>query len=215
MQTDPVPLTTFLVPAGFSHAEHRVRGSRFLATAGPVSEFEEALEQRDVQRRRHHDASHHVWGAMLLGGESRSDDDGEPSGTAGRPILTTIEGAGIRNVAVVVTRYFGGVKLGTGGLSRAYARAAALALASLVCDRVAAGRRIRLKFAYGLTGAVSRVLDGTVAERLADAYGESVTVELAVAQAEIAWLWDRLSDATAGRVEFEDTGEPALVRIAT
>lgn len=208
-------MSSLLIAADRSEAEHRVRGSRFLAVASPAVDFRVALEQRDRQRRRFRDASHHVWGAILVGGDRRSDDDGEPSGTGGRQVLAAIDRAGIRDVVVVVTRYFGGVKLGMGGLSRAYGRAASLALRTLSCRRVASGRLVRLEFDYELTGVVSRVLETTLAERLRDDYGERATMDVAVSATEVESLRDRLRDATAGRLTFVDTGERALVRIAT
>ena len=111
--------------------------SRFIATVIPVNEEEKALEFIEAMKKKYWDATHNC-SAYVIGerGETkRCSDDGEPSGTAGRPMLDVLEGEGLRNVAVVVTRYFGGTLLGTGGLVRAYSSAvrAGLEILSKVC----------------------------------------------------------------------------------
>ncbi len=116
------------VPADAASAEHRERGSRFIAFVRAVSSESEARDFRAEIRRRFHDATHHVLAARLAAGTELLDDDGEPSGTGRRPVLDALAGSGLTDAAVVVTRYFGGTKLGTGPLARAYATAAAQAL---------------------------------------------------------------------------------------
>lgn len=123
------------VPAREAEAETLVRKSRFIARAAPAASREEALALVERARQDHPEARHHCW-AYVIGAPGRAtsaamNDDGEPSGTAGRPILNVIEHKGIGDVAVVVIRYFGGVKLGAGGLVRAYAGAAEAVLSSL------------------------------------------------------------------------------------
>ena len=104
--------------------------SRFIANIFPVTTEEEALEKITAMRKKYYDARHNC-SAFVIGSKgelTRSSDDGEPSGTAGRPMLEVLTGSGIRNIAAVVTRYFGGVLLGTGGLVRAYSGAVKMAL---------------------------------------------------------------------------------------
>jgi len=124
---------SILTLARAHRAQTREKGSRFIATAIPVRDAEKARAALDGVRREFPDATHHCWASVIQEGraepEGRCDDAGEPSGTAGPPILQAIRGAGLSNVIVVVTRYFGGTKLGKGGLARAYRAAAALALA--------------------------------------------------------------------------------------
>jgi uncharacterized YigZ family protein len=110
--------------------ELKVRGSRFIATAFPISSKEEANEELDRIRREFWDATHncYAWRLAPDGLQYRFADDGEPSGSAGKPILFIMQQRGLMNVLVVVTRYFGGTKLGVGGLARAYSDAAAQAL---------------------------------------------------------------------------------------
>ena len=123
------------VPAATGRAETEVRKSRFIAVAAHAGTREEALAVVEEARQAHPEARHHCW-AYVLGAPGAAtsaamNDDGEPSGTAGRPILNVIEHKGIGDVVVVVIRYFGGVKLGAGGLVRAYAGAAEAVLSSL------------------------------------------------------------------------------------
>jgi len=119
--------------------EHRVKieRSEFLGVAIPVTREEQFFEELERMQKQWFDATHHCWAFRLLAEHrARSSDAGEPSGTAGKPILAAIEGAELRDVAVVVVRWYGGIKLGTGGLSRAYRDTAAETLrAAVVVDR--------------------------------------------------------------------------------
>jgi len=150
--------------------EWKVKGSQFLGQVFRVADEAGAASCLQAVRRKHHAATHHCW-ALCLGSPDavveRFDDAGEPSGTAGRPILNQLLGQEVHDVLLVVTRYFGGTKLGTGGLARAYAEAAAMALA-------AAPRRIvRLEIRLSVTcdfddlGAV----EATLAREAADVRG--------------------------------------------
>lgn len=126
---------SFKVPQCFSSAELEIKKSRFIAWAAPVATREEALQWVERARVEFPDARHHCWAYQLGGSEvathAAANDDGEPSGTAGRPILNVIQHKHIGNVLVIVTRYFGGIKLGAGGLVRAYSGAAELVLSGL------------------------------------------------------------------------------------
>lgn len=122
---------SYLSPAAPSSAEFKDKGSAFLGRLSPASSPEEALAFVESQRRRFHDATHHCWAYRTGWGEalqSRCSDAGEPSRTAGPPILGSLEARGVSDACLVVIRYFGGVKLGTGGLVRAYRAASQLAL---------------------------------------------------------------------------------------
>ena len=113
-----------------ARAEHRlkVERSEFLGIAVPAARIADFLHELSAIEKKHHDATHHCWAFRDANGPDRSNDAGEPNGTAGKPILNAIKGAGLHDVGVVVVRWFGGVKLGTGGLSRAYHDCAAAAL---------------------------------------------------------------------------------------
>lgn len=116
------------VAAGFAECEIEIKKSRFIAIAGEAANREEAMQLLEQVKAKFPDARHHCWAYLLGGIESPSsaamNDDGEPSGTAGKPILNVLQHKGISDVMLVVTRYFGGVKLGAGGLVRAYSQAA-------------------------------------------------------------------------------------------
>jgi uncharacterized YigZ family protein len=134
----------------YAFREIKVKGSRFIAEVWPVSGESDALEQVEGVRKREYNATHHCWAYRLgpAGDTFRYQDDGEPSGTAGRPVYRQIEGRGLTNTLAVVTRYFGGTKLGTGGLIRAYGDAASAVLEAggsaeeILCDR------FLLRFSY-------------------------------------------------------------------
>src|SRR5690625_6678228 len=114
--------------AAFVH-ELKIKDSRFIAESFGVEDVDHALSLIETIRRREHSATHHCWAYRIDADTFRFNDDGEPSGTAGAPILRQIEGRELINTLVVVTRYYGGTKLGTGGLIRAYGDAAAEVLA--------------------------------------------------------------------------------------
>ena len=182
-----------------SEAETRVKGSRFIAICRPATDLAEASATRDEERRRFHDATHHVYASRLRSGEERFDDDGEPSGTAGRPVLSSIRRAGLVDAVVVVTRYFGGTKLGTGGLGRAYAAAADLALEAAGVRSVAAARRVIVSFDYGDTGTVTRCAEAAGAVRLGDHYGERAGIELAIRANRVPRFREDVAELTGGR----------------
>ena len=134
-------------------------GSRFLAFALPVENEEQIKDAVSSLKREYHDARHHCF-AYRLGFDGllwRASDDGEPSGSAGRQILGQIDSAGLRDILVVVVRYFGGIKLGIPGLIRAYRSATADALASAEIREKIAGEWHRLEFSYGSLPAVMRL----------------------------------------------------------
>lgn len=199
------------MPAEAASAEHRERGSRFIAFVRAVSSENEARDFRAEVRRRFHDATHHVLAARLAAGIELLDDDGEPAGTGGRPVLDALTGSGLTDAAVVVTRYFGGTKLGTGPLARAYATAAARALAEAGRRRLVRGVKFRLRFSYDDTGAVMRVLDAAHATRLSETFSESAELEIGVPRAVAAGLRSVLTDSTAGRISITGGDESILL----
>src|SRR5438876_12438305 len=113
---------TLAAPAEF---RQKIARSEFLGVAFPCASDDQFFDELKAIEKKHFDATHHCWAFRLLANRQRSSDAGEPSGTAGKPILSGIEGADLFDAAVVVVRWFGGVKLGTGGLSRAYRETAA------------------------------------------------------------------------------------------
>ena len=210
-----IPIEGIRVAAGTSEAEYRIKGSRFVAVARSISDLGHAVDLREKERRRFHDATHHVYAAILRDGDQRFDDDGEPSGTAGRPTLAAIQRAGLSDVAVIVTRYFGGTKLGTGGLGRAYGNAADLALERMPVRTVVRGRRVLLTYSYADTGAVARSVDAIGATRLDERYGDVAELEVALPAARVEALRAEVEEATAGRTELVELPDEMLLPFDT
>ncbi len=183
------------------HEPPKTRGSRFIASLTPIPSAEAAMAFVEARREEFRDATHNCFAWRLLGRDNlRYSDDGEPSGTAGRPILQEIDGRRLTDAVVVVTRYYGGTKLGTGGLIRAYggAAAAALDLAQVVERPVV--ETLRLTFSYDASGAVASVLSAFGLEPTDSEYGAEVRMKVAVPVEEAKRLRAALSDATRGRI---------------
>lgn len=131
-------MTEFYLPTGYGTAEHVEKKSRFIGEIWPVSTEEEAREKIERVKKHYHDARHSCWCYLLRDGTLRYSDDGEPQGTAGQPMLEVFQREGITDCVCVVTRYFGGILLGTGGLARAYTKGAkdALVAAGVSVQRI-------------------------------------------------------------------------------
>lgn len=150
----------FTITGAVRAPEVKISGSRFIADLFPAASKHEVDEQLDRIRKEFYDASHHCY-AYRLGNSAeiiRAADDGEPAGTAGKPILLVLEGADITNIACVVTRYFGGTKLGTGGLARAYSQAAQEAVSAATKKQVFLLKSIALQCSYDELAALERYL---------------------------------------------------------
>lgn len=179
----------------------RIEGSRFVADLAPAGDEATALAVVEQVRSEFPDASHHCWAFVLADGRARSSDDGEPRDTAGAPIQRHLQGADLRDVVAVVTRWFGGTKLGRGGLVRAYGDAAALAIAEAPIVERPVLITVRFTHPYDLTAAVEAVLAAHDVEEVAADYGAEVTRTLTVPQHDAETFADALREATAGQVE--------------
>jgi putative IMPACT (imprinted ancient) family translation regulator len=211
--TLPPPMCTYLTLAARGIAETRVLGSRFLALAFPVVEEAEARAELQARERELFDASHHCSAWRLHGGVWRANDAGEPSGSAGLPILAAIDGAGLEDCAVVVTRYFGGTKLGVGGLVRAYGDAASEALAAARRRRAIQALRCRARYPYEHTAGVMRALDRVAAGEMAHGFspdGRGGEVEFTLPVAAEPILRELLRENSAGAVAPETLGTTTL-----
>ncbi len=187
--------------------EIKVRGSRFLGQAFRADSEDEAAARRDEVRRRHHDATHHVWARRVGPPEAcveRADDDGEPSGTGGAPMLAVLQGAALYDALVVVTRWFGGTKLGRGGLARAYSDAARAALEAAPKRTVWRETTMIADCEYDVVGAVEAVLarEGEHIRRCDRDFSGRPRFAITVLRSQTVRLLDILREATAGRVEF-------------
>lgn len=173
---------TYRSIAARSEGLYKDNGSRFLAFACPVETEEEVKEIVDALRREYHDARHHCFAYRLGldGARWRANDDGEPSGSAGRPILGQIDSAGLSDVLVVVVRYFGGVKLGIPGLIRAYKTATQEALAAAQAVEKTAARRFRITFDYLSMNAVMRALKDLDIPQSGQSFGNECSLDVRV-----------------------------------
>lgn len=192
----------FLTLAGeFRHEIDPVKGSRFLTTVAPVPDVEAA--ERFVARIRAEfaGATHNCWAWRVgrAGEVFRSSDDGEPGGSAGRPILAQLEGHGVTNVAAVVTRWFGGTKLGVGGLMRAYGGATGQTLDRAELRRVLVTCRIEIVHPYDCSGAIEGLFAARGIQPVSSDYGEAVTLVVEIPERERDAFTRELVDRTAGR----------------
>ncbi len=189
-----------------AQAELVEKKSRFIATIRPVSSEEEAVAFIEEMKKKYYDARHNC-SAFVIGSKgelTRSSDDGEPSGTAGRPMLEVLTGSGIRNIAAVVTRYFGGVLLGTGGLVRAYSGAVKMALEQ--CETITRryGVQMLIKTDYNGVGKIQYLLGSKDVVIQDSVYAADVQMTVLVPIEEYDKLCKELVEATNGRVGLEE-----------
>jgi len=199
-------LDEYLVPTRFGEDEFIEKKSRFIGRIWPVETEEEALSKIQEMKRKHYDATHNCWAYVIRDGAVRFSDDGEPGGTAGMPILQVLQKEGLFNAVCVVTRYFGGVLLGAGGLVRAYTKGAKIAVD-------AAGRSVKRVWAvlyvpcpypfYERVKLEVSAFGGIV--RRAD-FGAEVELELLFPEGKAQAFLDAVTDMTSGTVEGLETG---------
>ncbi|MBQ9564530.1 MAG: YigZ family protein [Synergistaceae bacterium] len=177
MKNDPASgqeILSYREPAGPASYQEKIQRSLFTGWAGPCHDEIEARELLTRVRAEHRDATHNCWG-YLLGPQPVSEyssDDGEPSGTAGRPILGAVHRSGILNVIVIVTRYFGGVKLGVRGLIEAYGGVATRTLDALEIRERVPTRLITVRLPWSAVGVAARLLEDHGGDGMAWDYGE-------------------------------------------
>ena len=180
--------------------------SRFIATVKPVDSEEEALEFIAAIKKKYWNARHNCF-AFVIGEQQeiqRCSDDGEPQGTAGRPMLDVLLGEDVHNAAVVVTRYFGGILLGTGGLVRAYSRSVQLGLeASTIIEKIK-GSRITIQTDYNGVGKLQYLLGQRGIPIVDSQYTDVVKLELLVEEAAVTELHEAVTEATSGRAGWEE-----------
>ena len=206
--------TTYLTVSDTAEAEITEKKSRFIATVLHIESEEEATAVLADFRKRYWDARHNCY-AYVLGKKSeleRFSDDGEPSGTAGRPILEVIKGRGLTNTMIIVTRYFGGILLGTGGLSRAYAAAAADALKHAESAVLYFGQRWQIIVSYSDYARLDRLLDALDIARGETSFETDVTQEVFLLPDQEEEFLNQLAELTAGGAVAEKTGDVSFLR---
>ena len=191
---------TLAAPA---HSELIIKKSRFIGCVQPMPDRASAQAHVDALWKEHPGAAHICW-ALLAGGQSAAVDDGEPGGTAGRPMLDVLRHQDLEGVLATVVRYFGGVKLGAGGLVRAYTDCVAQAL--LTAPKVPLQRMTHLQclVPYALEGLLRREIDAAHAELLEVQHASLVTLHLRLPEAQAAAFVQRINDQGQGRVGWQD-----------
>jgi len=192
-------LRTLAEPAGY---EEEIKKSRFVCYAGRIDEVEEA--QFFLQSVMDESATHNCW-AYKIGQQYRFSDDGEPGGTAGQPILRAIESHGLDHVMVVVTRYFGGIKLGAGGLVRAYGGVAAECLRRARIIEIMPRKRLKVEIPYVLSAKLYPLLVSAEALVLGESYApEALVWEVEVPEDRVEGLKTAFRDASKGLANIEE-----------
>lgn len=188
------------------HSSYTQMRSKFIAYALPISTREQAMEAVERVRREYFDARHVCWAYRLgpAGEDYRINDDGEPSGTAGKPIHGQMVSAGLTDLIVLVVRYFGGVKLGTSGLIEAYRESARLVLESAERKECILTSRLSVHFGYDLMGEVMRAVKDSGADVLAQDFQESCVLHLSLPQSEAPALYNRLESLYTVQVAYTD-----------
>ncbi len=180
-----------------------IKKSRFLACVEPVSGRDQALLRVAQLKSQHPDAAHVCW-ALLAGGQSAAHDDVEPGGAAGRPMLDVLRHQDLQGVLATVVRYFGGVKLGAGGLVRAYTDAVAQALLGAKKVPLVKRRQLVCSVPYALEGLVRREIEGAQAELIGVSHNSLVTLRFALPATQAPALVRRLGDSGRGQLVWLD-----------
>lgn len=197
----------YLVPSGYGEDEFVEKKSRFIGRVWCVETEEEALEKVQQMKKQHYDATHNCWAYVIKDGPMRFSDDGEPGGTAGNPMMQVLQKENLYNVVCVVTRYFGGVLLGAGGLVRAYTKGAKIAID-------AAGKSVKriwtvlyLPCPYNFYERVKlevAAFEGIIRDTQ---FGAEVELEILLAEGNTQAFLDRLTDMTAATVKAMEIGK--------
>ncbi|MDO4286234.1 MAG: YigZ family protein [Eubacteriales bacterium] len=195
---------SYLVPADYGEGRYEDRKSKFIGEIFPVETPEAAIEKINAVKVKYRDARHHCYAYIIREGNyMRYSDDGEPQGTAGMPILDVLRRENITNVCCVVTRYFGGVLLGTGGLVRAYTKSAQLGLEAAGINQMSSYSVLLITCPYSLLGVVQNILpehDCMVEET---DYAADVTLTVTLPEGGEDALEQALKDATSAGVDVE------------
>lgn len=192
----------YITVARAAQVELVVKKSRFIAHVLPVKGEDEAWDFIRHVRSEHKEASHNVF-AFKAGEVQRLSDDGEPSGTAGRPVFEVIGKQGLSDVAVVVTRYFGGILLGAGGLIRAYGQAAAAGIEAAGRAEGAEAVDLELRLDYALVGRVQHLLQQRHGLQLGSDFGGEVVIRCRLLATQVGEFEAELKEASAGRIQIE------------
>ncbi|MFM2482320.1 YigZ family protein [Celerinatantimonas sp. YJH-8] len=196
----------FEIPVASVSCEQTLKKSRFITQLGYVADREQASQWIEQMKQQYPDARHHCW-AFIAGAPDDTQvlgfsDDGEPSGTAGKPILAQLQGSGLGYICAVVIRYFGGIKLGTGGLVRAYGSSVGQALELVERTPYIPLKPITFTFDFNHIGIVSQLAKQYQAEQTDVQYSHQVMMTLMMPAQHLSLFKSQLTNACSGKVEF-------------
>lgn len=197
----------YLVPTGYGEDAFIEKKSRFIGRIWPVETEEEALCKIQEMKKQHYDATHNCWAYIIHGGAVRFSDDGEPGGTAGMPMLQVLQREGLHNVVCVVTRYFGGILLGAGGLVRAYTKGAKIAVDAAGKSMKRIWTVLYLPCPYPFYERVKLEIEDFGGIVRNTEFGAEVELEVLFPEAKVQPFLERLTDMTSGTVEAMETGQ--------
>ena len=197
----------YLVPTGFGEDEFTEKKSRFIGRVWLVETEEEALEKIQQMKKQHYDATHNCWAYIIKDGAVRFSDDGEPGGTAGMPMLQVLQREGLYNIVCVVTRYFGGILLGAGGLVRAYTKGAKIAVdaAGKSMKRVWTVLYVPCPYSYYERVKLEVEAHGGIIR--STEFGSEVELEVLLAEDRVQPFVLRLTDMSAATIETLEKGK--------
>ena len=200
-------MTEYYIPSGVSRTEFTEKRSRFIGRVWPVDSEEQARARIEETKKQHYDARHNCWCYLIKDGPVRYSDDGEPQGTAGQPMLNVFQREGVENVCCVVTRYFGGILLGAGGLVRAYAQSAKDALDAAGISVVRRWVAMELPCSYGQFESMRRegLSFGGVVENVD--CGADVVLSCLLPEERAEDFAARILDVSAGTIQVLAAGE--------
>ena len=200
----------YLVPSAEGIDEHTEKRSRFIGHIFPVDTEEAAVAAIKRVRESMWDARHHVYAYIIRGGAMRYSDDGEPQGTGGLPVLDVLRRQELNNVCCVVTRYFGGILLGTGGLVRAYSKAAVMAVDAAGISIMRLWQRFEIPCPYPLFERVKLEIEAHDGQTVSTDYGAQVDMTVRIPQGKADAFKARLIDLSSGRLVPADAGTEDL-----
>ena len=197
----------YLVPTDFGEDEFYEKKSHFIGRLWPVETEEAALEKIQEMKKQHYDATHNCWAYIIRDGAVRFSDDGEPGGTAGMPMLQVLQREGLYNVVCVVTRYFGGILLGAGGLVRAYTKGAKIAVDAAGKSMKRVWSVLYVPCPYSWYERVKLTVDAFGGIIRSTEFGADVELEILVPEAQAQPFLDKLTDLSAATIEGMETDQ--------
>ena len=197
----------YLVPTDFGEAEFTEKKSRFIGRVWPVESEEDALARIQEMKKQHYDATHNCWAYIIKYGAVRFSDDGEPGGTAGRPMSQVLQREGLYNVVCVVTRYFGGILLGAGGLVRAYTKGAKIAVDAAGKSMKRVWSVVYVPCPYSFYERVKLEVSAFQGVIRHTEFASEVELEILLPEGSVEPFLEKLTDKSAATEEGMETGK--------